>query len=273
LLDWASLLMGRGSNAGSGSDYGSGNAAGGLAGVSRVSLFIAQSLVTGRLDKVRQLVFGQVVLVANQQQQQQEGNQSRNINSNKGNQDWSLLVTQRNDRALEVLDQTLDSESLQGSTRIALLYGCSHCPDLHQGILQRGFTPVKREWRTAWSVPFGSSETAKTTTTVATESIDSSSAATTWNGIETAALAATSSAGVTQIQVISLLVALPIYFVIGGVDWIATLQDVAQSLEHRDSLEAIVDTLLYLVRHVLLYVGLSKFVLDWDGSGGRDEHE
>jgi hypothetical protein len=111
-------------------------------------------------------------------------------------------------------------------------------------------------------------------TTATTES-DSSSTATTPSGTETAA--ATSSAGregaVTSLQVISLLVALPFYFVIGGVDWIATLQDVAQSLEHTDSLEAIVDTLLYLVRHVLLYVGLSKFVLDWDGSGGRDEHE
>jgi hypothetical protein len=234
------------------------------------------------------LVFGQVVLVANQQQQQQqqqqEGStakagapQSRNT-SNNNNQDWSLLVTQRNDRALQVLDQTLDSLLPdQRAQTIALLYGCSHCPDLHQGILQRGFTPVQREWRTAWSVPFGSSERPKTTTTVAAESDSSSETTTTLSGTEKVATDTSfggSEGAVTRLQVASLWVALPVYLVIGGVDWIATLDDVAQSISKTDSLSAVVDTLFYLLRHVLLYVGLSKFVLDWDGSsGGRDESE
>jgi hypothetical protein len=181
----------------------------------------------------------------------------------------------------EVLDQTLDTlvdkDNAKSNTEIALLYGCSHCPDLRQGIQQRGFTPVEREWRTAWSVPFRISEATKTTTTVVSKESDSSSAAAILPRTKPVALAATSSASrevsITSLRVISLLIALPVYFVIGGAGWIATLQDVAQSLERRDSLEAIVDTLLYLVRHVLLYVSLSELVLDWQGSGAPDEHE
>jgi hypothetical protein len=78
--------------------------------------------------------------------------------------------------------------------------------------------------------------------------------------------------GVTRTQTISLVVALTIYFVVGGIDWIATLDDVAQSVSDADAVEAAVDALLYLARHVLLYVGLSKFVLDWDAGSFRDEN-
>jgi hypothetical protein len=262
LLDWASLLVGR------------------VNGVSKVSLFIAQSLVAGRLDKVRQLVFGQVVLAANQQQQQLAAAaalRSRNKNQNQNNQDWSLLVTQRNERALQVLDQTLDSllqEDFNNNndisnkgkvgSKVALLYGCSHCPDLHRGLVQRGFTPVESEWRTAWSVPFAGSN--NVAATVATS--DESTSAT----LDNDTAAAGREQGVTRTQTISLVVALTIYFVVGGIDWIATLDDVAQSVSDADAVEAAVDALLYLARHVLLYVGLSKFVLDWDAGSFRDEN-
>jgi hypothetical protein len=226
LLDWASLLMNRG-----------------VTGISKVSLWIVQSLVTGRFDKVRQLVFGQVVLVANQ---------SAAAQGKVPSQDWSLLVTERNNHALQVLDETLaDDQNSSDCFRLALLYGCSHCPDLHSRLVHRGFVPVCTEYRTAWSVPFAFS-----------------------NGVGSRMGTTDTKGGqeVTTMQIASILVALPIYFTLGGLDWIGTLQNIVGDAE-TNSVTAAVDTLLYLFRHVLLYVGLSKFFLDWDGGLRKNESD
>lgn len=215
LLDWASLLMDSGAR------------------VSKVSLWILQSLLTGQLDKVRQLVFGQVVLASNQSA----------LNSSVKSSDWSLLVTERNDHAVQVLDETL--QDLQGNNNsdgnVALLYGCSHCPDLHSKLIQRGFTPISTEYRTAWSVPFAS------TTTLGVP-------APYFNGRD-----------VSPIQLASALVVIPIYLAIGGLDWIGTLLDVVRDAQTDSATAAAAGAMLYLLRHVLLYVGLSKFVLDFGG--------
>ena len=61
------------------------------------------------------------------------------------------------------------------------------------------------------------------------------------------------------------LVILPLYFSIGGLDWIATLRDVTMAMEDGSVVEASFNIGLYLVRHVMLYLGLAKFVVEWDG--------
>lgn len=99
LVDWASLFLNKNSSA----------------KFSPVTLPILQSFMTLRIGQLRQLVFGQVLVSgnsgANQQKQQ--------------NQNWDLLVTQRNDHALRVLKSSLDSSSKSLSKkRVALLYGC-----------------------------------------------------------------------------------------------------------------------------------------------------
>jgi hypothetical protein len=60
---------------------------------------------------------------------------------------------------------------------------------------------------------------------------------------------------------------LPTYLLIGGMDWIATLEDMMAATRNNSNNDIVVqmgvDAVLYLFRHVLLYVGLSKFLLDW----------
>jgi len=190
ILDWSSTL---------------------LNSISQIGMPILNLLATGRWNQARQLVFGQVVLSASRQQEHNSASSTPN---------WNLLVTQRNNHALQVLNETLKENK-----DIALLYGCSHCIDLHDKLVQQDFQVVQTEWRTAWSVavPIQSSTT-------------------------------------TRLWTPALLLLL--YFGIGGMDWIATLQDVAQAADQHDTITITVDALLYLMRHVLFYVGLSKFVLD-----------
>ena len=60
---------------------------------------------------------------------------------------------------------------------------------------------------------------------------------------------------------------LPLYFVAGGYDWMETIVNIVCALETNDGAGSEVMILLfYVTRHVLLYFGLSKFVLDGDNS-------
>ena len=191
LLDWSSLLFA--------SDLRR------RLGLSSVALPMVQSLLTGRLDHVRRLVFGQVVL-------------SGTLSTQHSSSSSLLLIEQRNDRALQVLQQHLSSSSSWPPPQtIALLYGCSHCPDLHQKLQTAGFVAVQSTWRTAWSVPYH-----KTSNN---------------NSNDTALLASTVAV---------------MYLWVGGLDWISTWQHFSPELG-----------LGYLLRHVLLYVGLSRLFLDW----------
>jgi hypothetical protein len=207
LLDWSSLLM---------SDF-SGkkrDVGGGL--FAPVTGPLVQALTSGRFDLIRQLTFGQAVVAGAAAQQVRE----------KNNDD--LLVTQRNDHALQVLKEQLGKKQ----QNVALLYGCNHCPDLHVKLQAEGFAPLKTEWRTAWSVALSNQGAATDQT--------------------------------TRTALVSLFVLLPLYFVVGGMDWISTLRDVAEAADTTDFVTAAADASLYLVRHVLLYVGLSRFLIDWE---------
>lgn len=58
----------------------------------------------------------------------------------------SILIHGRNDAALAVLDQQLES----GSDELALFYGAAHVPDLIEGAEERGFEVQGVDWLPAW---------------------------------------------------------------------------------------------------------------------------
>lgn len=207
LLDWSiySLL----NNANSSSNNNS------AATLSQIALPLINAAVQGHFQVVKQLVFGQVVV--------QLANNNVHDASSSNN---SLLIEQRNERAMAVLRQ-----QRQLNQRIALLYGCNHCADLHQRLLAEGFAPVKTEWRTAWSVRL------PTTTTEP-------------------AIKATLAVGLL----------LPLYFLLGGIDWIGAWHAVAKASEQQHWQDATLEAGLYLTRHVFMYVALSKYLLDWNTS-------
>jgi hypothetical protein len=59
------------------------------------------------------------------------------------------------------------------------------------------------------------------------------------------------------------LTALPLYLLLGGLDWISTWQDIFESPGPRD---VSFYSCFYLLRHALLYSALSKYFLDFDES-------
>ena len=144
------------------------------------------------------------------------------------------MIQRRNEHALQVVRNSLRHQQQEmQSTTTSLVYGAMHCPDLKARLVQDGFVPTRTTWRTAWSVQvpnFG------TTTTNPSSS---------------------SAIGVG-------LVLVPLYLVIGGWDWIATWQDLELSLAASNYFDAGLAEMLYLVRHVAIYIGLAKFVVDWE---------
>lgn len=148
-----------------------------------------------------------------------------------------VLIKRRNEQAIHVLDKCLNKK--RGGNKYALLYGGMHCPGLQKKLTSMGFSQVKTTWRTAWSVQVPSFGTGKGD-----------------------AFSVTSSPTAIGVG----LVILPVYFCIGGLDWISTIQEVASSVDSGSAVDALFVTSLYLVRHVMLYLGLAKFVVEWDGS-------
>jgi hypothetical protein len=151
-----------------------------------------------------------------------------------------LLIVKRNEKVVDSIQRSLD---IAKHHRLAVLYGGMHCSDLKSKFVHLGFSPTRTSWRTAWSVQVPSFGTAQ-------------------NGggvLE-------NFASVVSPDAIAIgLVVLPLYFLVGGMDWIATLQDVAQQLETGDYIDASIETLLYLIRHVVLYLSLAKCFVEWDG--------
>jgi hypothetical protein len=205
LLDWSSLLKG-----GSGSNP---------SALSEVAVPILSSMVKLDIAQIRRFLFGQVLISTN----------SPKKKVLLDDQGWSLLVTKRNDHALDVLQKTLSESSSRrtstcsGDIHTALLYGSSHCPDLHAKLSSIGFSPTKTTWRTAWSVQEREEDTI---------------------------LPALGGA-------------LVLYLVVGALDWVGMMGDVSQDWVDGNYIDSGLVGGLYLVRHVLLYMGLSKFLVDW----------
>jgi hypothetical protein len=149
-----------------------------------------------------------------------------------------VLIEERNEHATKVLLRSLRDEN----QAVALLYGAMHCPDLYNRLLSQGFRRTKTIWRSAWTVQvpcFG--------TSIGQASTESSASVTSPNALAIS------------------LVIVPFYLAIGGIDWIFNIQDVSASLQDGNAVGASATLMLYLIRHVALYLALSKFVVEWDG--------
>lgn len=61
----------------------------------------------------------------------------------------STLITERNNRALDVLATRLDA----GDKRLAVFYGAGHLPEMHEQMAKRfGMKPIAIEWVEAWDL-------------------------------------------------------------------------------------------------------------------------
>jgi hypothetical protein len=218
--------------------------------LSPIALPVWECLWRGHVQSARQLILAQM-LVSSQQQPQQlvdKPNES------------SLLMDRRNDHAWNIISTSLQKND-HDMQSVAILYGSSHIPDLTRRLMQiMGFVPVQTKWRTAWSVavPAGVTLSSDNKDDDMNNKISHHHHA---NDDQTAATTfLLSRRAVFTVG----FVLLPLYFGIGGWDWISTLQQVAQELEHAHVADAAIQILLYLIRHALLYLGLAKFVVAWD---------
>ena len=211
-------------------------------GMSPVLTPVIRSIVNGNWMEAKRLVFAQL-LVSGQ---------------TAGGQDL-VLVKGRNDVAIEVLKKATggDNTAMDGETvsnrvepslrpvrnkRNAVLYGAMHCQDLQSKLENLGYSVSKVDWRTCWSVTVPSPGSGGVF-----ESISKSGGR---EGLDDLGFG---------------LLVLPFYLMIGGLDWLATVQGIAQSLDSASYLDCVAVALFYLVRHVALYLGLAKFVVQWDG--------
>lgn len=209
-------------------------------GISPTALPVLECLLSGNVPEARKLVFGQMVV------------SGQSLAENSAGDDASdLLLNKRNDKAMEVLCHSIE---VDGCRRNALLFGGTHCRGLDERLKSMGFTPKKTEWRTAWSVEAPKFGLGFGDGIISVSGGSSRSAASAFAGTTTPDGLAVA------------FLAVPLYLAIGGWDWVGTLSDVGRSLEGRQILDAGLEVALYLVRHVALYLGLSKFVVEWDGA-------
>ncbi len=264
LLDWSSLFLRRNNNNGNSN---TGTADETRLGVSAVAWAVLQSLALGQWQNARRLVFGQALLTGHLQQvmldqarrqvASEEGEEASSLSSS------SVLVHQRNQHALQILQHYVDdNDNVQyrgRRRRIALLYGCNHAPDLHQSLQsQYGFVPISTTWRTAWSVPIPKDQDP----------------------------AQNQEASLSSLSPPILLLGLLLlgYLAVGGLDWIATWQNIVllassssaaavdattnpgafidNNMNSSDEPGILVTAALYGIRHLALYIGLSR-LLDW----------
>ena len=140
---------------------------------------------------------------------------------------------------------------------MSILLGCSHCPDMHEKLVNDfGLTPVKTEWRTAWSVAVP-----KTFEQISTDvEVDK----------KPSPLLKELDAYLPPTAWAALFVLLPLYLGVGAVDWVDTIHSSAVSLlDHQDAAAFSGDWVLYILRHVLLYIAVSKFALEWQDPNSR----
>jgi hypothetical protein len=63
--------------------------------------------------------------------------------------DGNTIITERNKRALDVLEEELDA----GKKRLAVFYGAGHLSDMHDQMTERfDMEPVSIEWLDAWDL-------------------------------------------------------------------------------------------------------------------------
>ena len=212
-----------------------------------MALPVLACLFTGNIRAARQLILAQ--MLASSSSSGSTSHQSQSASE-------PLLIGLRNDHAWKVITKSLQNDRIES---VAVLYGSSHIPDLTRRLTEMGFVPTRTKWRTAWSVSvpsfddIGSDEHVDDDNNNNHSKNDNSSVMKPFVGLPSVALAVG-------------LILLPLYFAIGGWDWITTLQQVARELEQTHVADAAVEVMLYLIRHALTYLGLAKFVVEWDSS-------
>ena len=212
---------------------------------SDIALPVMLSLIMGRWGTARRLVFAQVLVGG-----ANEGDGSKN----------GVLIEKRNERAMHVLNMV---QKQDGKTNIALLYGAAHCPDLTQRLMQEGYIPVKKEWRSAFRA---------TPPNLGDFYLDVQN----WKRIQRQQSSSVVDASSWTLQSVDTstlesvavsLVIMPLYLLLGGFDWVATISDLSNALDTRSYVDGLATAIVYLVRHAALYVAISKFVVDWGGKG------
>lgn len=200
-----------------------------------------------------------------------------------------VLIQKRNERAMEVLRmvqhqrqkcqrepngqgrQTFSLEQDKTDGRIALLYGAGHCRDLTRRLIKEGYVPTKREWRTAFRATppnlgdffLDVQEWKQAQYRSQTSGVDTSS----WSKEEGRDILQSMDTSTLESVAVSLVV-LPLYLLLGGFDWVSTVSELGNALEVGSYVDGLASVMVYLVRHVALYVAISKFVVDWGGNGG-----
>src|SRR6185295_18845209 len=65
-----------------------------------------------------------------------------------GSMDGTVLVTERNKAAINVLKKSI----ADGKKDLAIFYGAAHMPYLSKRLADMGFKPIATEWRLAWDL-------------------------------------------------------------------------------------------------------------------------
>ena len=241
---------------------------------SDIAIPVMASLLSGRWGTARRLVFGQVLVGS------VAAREGRDESKN------GVLIQKRNERAMEVLrmvqqqhqqrepkgqgQQTASSEQDRGDGRIALLYGAGHCRDLTRRLINEGYVPTKREWRTAFrATPPNLGDfflDVQDWKNAQYQSQSGSVATSSWSKEGRDILRSMDTSTLESVAVS--LVVLPLYLLLGGFDWVSTVSELGNALEVGSYVDGLASMVVYLVRHVALYVAISKFVVDWGGNGG-----
>lgn len=205
-----------------------------------------ESLLSGNLLNARRLIFAQLLVSG-----QTAGGQDLN------------LVRKRNSVALNILMNKVEkpyrrNQSMRTNNH-AVLYGAMHCQDLQSRLEKMGYSLKKVEWRKSWSVnvpKFGVGENLMFGENRARQGGD--------NKINPMFMSDFASAN-TPSDIGVGLVIVPLYLLIGGLDWLGTAKDIACALDGSLWTEAVAVTVFYVLRHLALYMSLAKFVVEWDG--------
>jgi len=249
LVDWSSLsYLSNRSRRRNGKEDG-----GNITPISSIAAPVFLSLLTGNWGTARRLVFGQV-LVSGQ--------------SNADTSKSGVLIDKRNDRAMETLRESLDDNG--SSKKVALLYGAGHCHDLQNRLQEEGMIPIRTEWRTAFRATAPKWGDFINTDDWQTKSSDIASSLP--SQIQGEEMVKSLSPATLESVAVGLVI-LPLYLVVGGFDWVSTMGELGSSLDKGMYLDGVADVLLYLVRHVALYVGIAKFVVDWGNADGIFEDD
>jgi len=195
--------------------------------ISPIASTVLESLVKGDIQTVRQLLFANIIV-------------SSHFRILKEND----ILVKRNNYALDVLYSHLEYEQRDNNNdkenAISLIYGVHHCPDILNKLLQydnNQYVVTDRSWRTAFAMP--------STTTTATSTNNN--------------LAATPSFALT---VTTLIVG---YLSLSAFDWFSLLQSFALAFESKvDIFEISFDVVAYILRHIIVYLTLVKFLIQWD---------